>query len=238
MQRDVKVGIAIGVLLIALIAVFWWTKQSKRATPPTESKEPVESTLPPPVEPAMPSTGPVAPGPVTPGAPPATTGTGTVMAPGTQTTTGAPMPPPPPPPAANKTYKVQHGDTLATIAKKFYNNESKFRVIYEANKDKIGPDPNRLKDGMDLVIPDVAGAGPTTPSKTGGTTTPTTTPAPGAEQKHVVAANETLSSIAAKYYGSGSKTNIDRIYQANKAKIGSDPDNIQVGMDLVIPAAH
>ena len=58
------------------------------------------------------------------------------------------------------------------------------------------------------------------------------------QRKHVVAAGDTLSSIAKKYYNSDAKANIDRIYAANKAAIGSDPDNIKAGMELVIPPAR
>jgi len=233
MQRDVKVGIAIGVLLIALIAIFWWTKQSNRPPTPPEPKEFTEPALPPAVEPALPP-GPVGAGQTTPGGAEGTTPpTGQAVAPMTGSATEAPAPPPPPPPVAKKTYKTQQGDSLATIAVKFYNDQNKWQPIYAANRATVGPDPNRLKVGLDLVIPDLSAAGSATPSKTGA---PTASAA--GQQKHVVATGETLSSIAKKYYNSDSKANIDRIYQANKAKIGTDPDNIQVGMELVIPPAH
>ena len=160
------------------------------------------------------------------------------MAPGMPAATETPAPPTPPtpptpPPAAKKTYKTQTGDSLATIAAKFYNDQNKWQPIYEANKAAIGSNPNHLKVGLDLVIPDLSAAGSATTSKAGAPPAPAT-----GEQKHVVAAGETLSSIAMKYYKSDAKANTDRIYQANKAKIGPDPDNIQVGMELVIPAAH
>ena len=51
-------------------------------------------------------------------------------------------------------YKVQEGDTLGHIAKKFYNRASKWPVIYEANMDKIS-DPQRIKPGTELVIPNL-----------------------------------------------------------------------------------
>jgi nucleoid-associated protein YgaU len=52
-----------------------------------------------------------------------------------------------------KLYTVQEGDTLSTIAKKFYDNAAKYMVIYEANKDLIGDDPNLIKVGQELKIP-------------------------------------------------------------------------------------
>ena len=52
-----------------------------------------------------------------------------------------------------KLYTVQEGDSLSTIAKKFYDDGSKYLVIYEANKELIGDDPNLIKVGQELKIP-------------------------------------------------------------------------------------
>jgi len=54
---------------------------------------------------------------------------------------------------AVKHYQVREGDTLSSIAKKFYDDASKYLVIYEANKDLIGDDPNLIKVGQELKIP-------------------------------------------------------------------------------------
>jgi nucleoid-associated protein YgaU len=137
---------------------------------------------------------------------------------------------PPPPVAASQTYKVQHGDSLAIISEHFYKTQAKWQLIYNANKDKIGPNPSKLKEGMELVIPDVAAATAAGPAPAAGGT--------AAGSKYVVASGDTLTSIAQKQYGSATPADIARIYQANKAKIGPDPDDLKVGMELVIPAAH
>jgi len=50
-------------------------------------------------------------------------------------------------------YEIQSGDTLATIAQQFYGDPSQWRRIYEANKDTIGDDPDKLKLGTKLTIP-------------------------------------------------------------------------------------
>lgn len=50
-------------------------------------------------------------------------------------------------------YRVQAGDTLTSIAKKFLEDGSKYMEIYEANKDLIGDDPNQIKVGQELKIP-------------------------------------------------------------------------------------
>ena len=56
-----------------------------------------------------------------------------------------------------KTYKVKEGDSLSKISKKVYGKASKWTTIYEANSDKI-KDPNKLKTGIVLVIPELKGA--------------------------------------------------------------------------------
>lgn len=50
-------------------------------------------------------------------------------------------------------YVVRPGDTLSTIAKRFYDNPTKWRVIFNANRERIGKDPNRMQAGTRLVIP-------------------------------------------------------------------------------------
>jgi len=52
-----------------------------------------------------------------------------------------------------KTVELKPGDTLWAIAKLQYGDGSKWGDIYEANKDKIGPDPYLIIPGMQLVMP-------------------------------------------------------------------------------------
>lgn len=51
------------------------------------------------------------------------------------------------------TYTVGSGDVLGTISQKVYGTATKWRKIYDANRDVIGGDPNQLKPGMVLRIP-------------------------------------------------------------------------------------
>ena len=51
-----------------------------------------------------------------------------------------------------RTYKVESGDTLAGIARKYYKNSGQWQKIAEANKGTLS-DPTKLKPGMILVIP-------------------------------------------------------------------------------------
>ncbi len=50
-----------------------------------------------------------------------------------------------------KTHTVVSGDTLSGIAKQY--GKDSWKVIYEANKDIIGDDPNKIRVGQELKIP-------------------------------------------------------------------------------------
>lgn len=52
-------------------------------------------------------------------------------------------------------YTVQEGDTLSSIAKKFYGEGANYIIIYEVNKDLIGDDPDRIRVGQVLKIPKI-----------------------------------------------------------------------------------
>ena len=55
-----------------------------------------------------------------------------------------------------KTYRVwiwqENGDCLWNIAKKFYGDGKKWKIIYEANKDRI-KDPRKIYPKQILIIP-------------------------------------------------------------------------------------
>ncbi|MEW5321342.1 LysM peptidoglycan-binding domain-containing protein [Geobacillus thermoleovorans] len=52
-----------------------------------------------------------------------------------------------------KTYVVRKGDSLWSIAKRVYDDGSKWPTIYAANKKVIGKNPNLIYPGQKLVIP-------------------------------------------------------------------------------------
>jgi LysM repeat protein len=54
------------------------------------------------------------------------------------------------------TYIVQSGDTLRTIAAKYCTS---WNVIYDINRDTIGDNPNVIKAGMSLTVPDYCPTG-------------------------------------------------------------------------------
>jgi nucleoid-associated protein YgaU len=51
-------------------------------------------------------------------------------------------------------YVVQPGDTLRSIAQQQYGDAEQWPRIYQANRDAIGPDPDALKAGTRLELPD------------------------------------------------------------------------------------
>lgn len=54
--------------------------------------------------------------------------------------------------AVGKTYVVQKGDTLSSIARKLYGDSKKWKVIWDANKSVI-PNKDKLTVGTKLTIP-------------------------------------------------------------------------------------
>jgi nucleoid-associated protein YgaU len=53
---------------------------------------------------------------------------------------------------ATKTYIVVSGDSLSKIAKREYGDASKWKQIYEANRDLL-KDPDKIFPGQKLKIP-------------------------------------------------------------------------------------
>ncbi len=67
---------------------------------------------------------------------------------------GASSTAPKPAPAEARTYTVVKGDSLSKIAKSLYGNAVKWKAIYEANKATIGGNPDLIKPGQVLTIPE------------------------------------------------------------------------------------
>jgi nucleoid-associated protein YgaU len=77
----------------------------------------------------------------------------TFSTPGTPGSTGSTDEPVPRAPDGVKTYKIRPGDSLSTVAEKYYDDPTLWRTIYNFNRDKIGPNPNAIQAGMILKVP-------------------------------------------------------------------------------------
>jgi nucleoid-associated protein YgaU len=53
----------------------------------------------------------------------------------------------------DRTYTVRPGDSLSKIAKSLLGDAKKWRVLYEANKDVVGSNPDLIHPGQVLKIP-------------------------------------------------------------------------------------
>jgi nucleoid-associated protein YgaU len=102
-------------------------------------------------------------------------------------------------------YTVLAGDTLRSIAQRFYGDENQWPRIFNANRDQIS-NPDVISVGWVLTIPGF--------------------------RPYAVKAGDTLRSIALGFYSDENQW--PRIFNANRDQI-NDPDVIQVGWILRIP---
>lgn len=121
--------------------------------------------------------------------------------------------PPPPPAHHGKTYTVQVGDTLWSIAAKELGNGAFWPEIWDANKTDI-PNPNLIHVGQVLDMP--------------GAPSVATSP-----NQYIVKPGDTLSAIAEHFYHNAARW--PDIYRANRTLIGGDPNLIHPGQVLTVP---
>jgi nucleoid-associated protein YgaU len=66
--------------------------------------------------------------------------------------------------SSGKTYTVRAGDSLQKIAQKLYGSTDRWEKIYQLNKSKIGSNPQHIKVGQVLQLPDAPKSGAATTS--------------------------------------------------------------------------
>ncbi len=128
-------------------------------------------------------------------------------------------------------YKVQSNDSLTKISRKYYGDDEKWTLIFEANKDSMS-NPNALYVGQKLLIPGIT-IGKETDKVI-------QTPVKKKSKKernvdvhtHTVEAGDTLYRLAIKYYDD--PTVWIKIYEANEDTI-EDKGLLIKGQILIIP---
>lgn len=108
---------------------------------------------------------------------------------------------------------VRPGDSLYAIAARELGDGLRWRALLAANP---GVDPQRLAIGQVLTLPAPAAA------------------RAGSGETWIVRDGDTLSQIA--FDALGSAVRWREIWEANRARIGANPDELEVGMQLVLPA--
>ncbi len=126
------------------------------------------------------------------------------------------------------TYRIESGDTFASLAIRFYGDERYWIDIRQANPDV---DPRSLQPGQDVRLPP--------PSQVIGPRLAADTPAPAPTgpddrggRSYTVETGDTLTGLASRFYGDSSK--FDLIYDANRDLLAT-PDRLTVGDTLQIP---
>jgi hypothetical protein len=114
----------------------------------------------------------------------------------------------------NHHHEVRPGDDLWSLAERYYGNGRDWRKIAAANPTVLTGGPDRLQVGWQLKIPDLNEG----LARDGRLVT--------------VRGGETLSAIAERELGAAARWT--DIFHANRAQL-SDPDELAVGMRLVLP---
>jgi len=122
------------------------------------------------------------------------------------------VPEPEQPATGRPSYVTAAGDSLRSVAERMYGDGEQWRVLYDANRQIIGDNPDALEEGISLLIPPLATTG---------------------ERSYTTVAGDTLRDIAERFYGDSIKWTV--IYDVNRETIGDDPDSLAADLTLNIP---
>lgn len=124
-------------------------------------------------------------------------------------------------------HRVEKGDTLYSIARKHYQDGSKWPAIVSANSATLSG-PEDLNVGQVLLIPTVESPALLTEQSVESSRENVELPA-----VHVLKAGETMYSLSVKYYGTGDYVGL--ILRANE-DAASRASDLQIGDEITIPA--
>jgi len=130
--------------------------------------------------------------------------------------------------ATSRSYTIRSGDTFSSVAKQTYGAEKYYLQIEQAN-----PNVNtmRLQPGQQIVLPDLSAENRT--ARGGASAGDEATRPINAAREYRVDVGDSLYRISMKLYGTPRMS--DAIYEANRSAIGSDPDQLRLGMVLRLP---
>lgn len=126
--------------------------------------------------------------------------------------------------ARQRTHVITPGDSFSKLAERYYGSQTYTALLIDANP---SVDPRRMKVGSTVRIP------PSTtterpardaieqPSRVGGAT-------------YEVREGDSLYAIAETHLGSGARW--PEVYELNKARIGTDPTQLNIGLVVKLPA--
>ena len=123
---------------------------------------------------------------------------------------------------------VKEGETLATIARQYYGDPLEYQRIVDANKKAI-PNPNLIRPGVRLMIPPKGAPGN---AAFGNVASSAPTPTKPKFTTYTLAEGDTLSDVAARYFGSAKLW--QKVYELNKDRI-DNPDRVVAGTELRVP---
>lgn len=127
-------------------------------------------------------------------------------------------------------HHIKSNETLSDISKAYYGTTKHWRLIAEYNKKEI-PNPNVIREGVRIVIPDLPSAKKETVKKSPVVKKEEAKPEPR-YGSYTVKSGDVLSKLAARFYGKQSAW--PDLYKLNKSVI-DDPDRLKPGTVLKVP---
>jgi nucleoid-associated protein YgaU len=142
----------------------------------------------------------------------------------------------PPPAAGPRTYRIQEGDTLWSIASRELGDGKRHKELADLNRGRLGKD-GTLRVGASILLPGSAASAQAdgtaaTPADRAPAEPKPATAKKGGKTVYTVRSGDTLGGIAARFLGSSSK--YEALLLANADTL-QDEDSLQVGMELTIP---
>lgn len=140
----------------------------------------------------------------------------------------------------DRVHHVQRGESLYSIAEKYYGDGNYWRTIVEANPGKVGANGS-VRAGVRLVIANRGGTNPVaeTPrvesprvESTESSTVETAATDDPHYKEYAIQPGDVLSKLAQRFYGTARKTNA--LYELNRDRI-DDPDSLVVGVKIRVP---